>query len=49
MTNVSEFKYLGSTMQSSANHDREEKRKVEWMEKITGVICNRRVAAKLKE
>ena len=49
---VKEFQYLGSTMQESASCWREVKRRVqaEWNEwrKISGVICGRRLPARVK-
>ena len=49
---VKEFKYLGSTMQESSDCEREEKRRVQagqngW-KKVSGVICNKKLPAKVK-
>lgn len=49
---VQEFKYLGSTVQSSGDCGREVKNRVQagWnsWRKVSGVICDRRVSAKVK-
>ena len=49
---VKEFKYLRSTVQESGNCEREVKKKVQagWngWRKISGVICDRRLSARLK-
>ena len=50
---VKEFKYLGSTVQESDNCEREIKKRVQagWngWRRISGVICDRRLPAKIKE
>ena len=50
---VKEFKYLGSTVQESDNCEREVKKRVQagWngWRRISGVICDRRLPAKIKE
>ena len=52
MSRVKEFKYLGSTVQETGSYEREVKRRVqaEWNEwrKVSGVICNRRLPARVK-
>ena len=49
---VKEFKYLGSMVQESGNCEREVKRRVqaEWngWKKVSGVICDRRLPARVK-
>ena len=49
---VKEFKYLGSTVQESGSCEREVKRRVqaEWngWRKVSGIICDRRLPARLK-
>ncbi|KAJ8375265.1 hypothetical protein SKAU_G00058450 [Synaphobranchus kaupii] len=49
---VDEFKYLGSTVQSNGDCDREVKKRVQagWCgwRRVTGVICDRRVPARVK-
>ena len=49
---VDEFKYLGSTVQSNGECGREVKKRVQagWSgwRKVTGVICDRRISAKIK-
>ena len=49
---VEEFKYLGMTVQSTAGCGKEIKRRVQagWKSctKVTGVICDRKVSAKMK-
>ena len=49
---VKEFKYLGSTVQESGNCEREVKKRVQagWngWRKVSGVICNRRLPARVK-
>ena len=49
---VMEFKYLGSTVQESGSCEREIKRKVQagWngWRKVSGVICDRRLPARVK-
>ena len=49
---VDEFKYLGSTVQSNGGCEKEVKRRVQagWSgwRKVSGVICDRRVPAKVK-
>ena len=49
---VKEFKYLRSTVQESGSCEREVKKKVQagWngWRKISGVICDRRLSARLK-
>ena len=49
---VKEFKYLGSTVQESGSCEREVKKRVQagWnrWRKISGVICNRRLPARVK-
>ena len=46
---VKEFKYLASTMQKSGSCEREVKKRVqaEWR-KVSGVICNKRLPARIK-
>ena len=50
---VKEFKYLGSTMQKSGSCEREVKKRVQagWngWRKVSGVICDRRIPARVKE
>ena len=50
---VKEFKYLGSIVQGSASYEREVKRRVQarWNEwrKVSGIICDRRLPARVKE
>ena len=50
---VKEFKYLGSTVQESGGCEREVKRRVQagWngWRRVTGVICDRRLPARVKE
>ena len=52
VSKVDEFKYLGSTIQSNGECSREVKRRVQagWngWRRVTGVICDRRVSAKMK-
>ena len=49
---VKEFKYLGSTVQESGSYEREVKRRVQagWngWRKVSGVICDRRLPARVK-
>ena len=49
---VKEFKYLGSTVQESGGFKREVKKRVQtgWKKwrKVLGVICNRRLPARVK-
>ena len=49
---VEEFKYLGSTVQSNGDCDREVKRRVQagWngWRKVTGVICDKKISAEAK-
>ena len=49
---VKEFKYLGSTVQESGSCDKEVKKRMqaEWnrWRKVSGVICNRRLPARVK-
>ena len=49
---VKEFKYLGSTVQESGNCEREVKKRVQagWngWRKVSGVICDRRLPARIK-
>ncbi|KAJ8376011.1 hypothetical protein SKAU_G00065910 [Synaphobranchus kaupii] len=49
---VDEFKYLGSTVQSNGDCDREVKKRVQagWCgwRRVTGVICDRRVPVRVK-
>ena len=49
---VNEFKYLGSTVQSNGGCDREVKKRVQagWngWRRVTGVICDKRVPARVK-
>ena len=49
---IKEFKYLGSTVQESSSCEREIKKRVqaEWYEwrKVSGVICDRRLPARVK-
>ena len=49
---VKEFKYLGSTVQESGSCEREVKKRVQagWngWRKVSGVICDRRLPARLK-
>ena len=49
---IKEFKYLGSTVQESGSCEREIKRRVQarWNEwkKVSGVICDRRLSARVK-
>ena len=52
LTKITEFKYLRSTVQSNQNHGQEIKKRViaawnEWRN-VTGVICDKRVSAKVK-
>jgi len=50
---VSEFKYLGSTVQRNGECGREVKKRVQagWngWRRVTGVICDRRVSARMKK
>ena len=50
---VKEFKYLGSTVQESGGCEREVKKRVQagWngWRRVSGVICNRRLPARIKE
>ena len=50
---VKEFKYLGSTVQKSDSCEREVKKRVQagWngWRKVSGVICDRRLPARVKE
>ena len=50
---VKKFKYLGSTVQESGSYEREVKKRVQagWnrWRKVSGVICDRRLPAKVKE
>ena len=50
---VKEFKYLGSTVQESGSCEREVKKRVQagWNEwrKVSGVICDRKLPARVKE
>ena len=50
---VKEFKYLGSTVQESGSCEREVKRRVQagWngWKKVSGVICDKRLPARVKE
>ena len=49
---VKEFKYLGSTVQESGSCEREIKRvkaKCNGWRKVSGVICDRRLPARIKE
>ena len=50
---VKEFKYLGSTVQESGSCEREVKKRVQtgWngWRRVSGVICNRRLPARVKE
>ncbi|XP_051788839.1 uncharacterized protein LOC127529415 [Erpetoichthys calabaricus] len=52
LAKVNEFKYLGSTVQSNGDCGREKKKRVqaEWngWRRVTGVICDRRVSARVK-
>ena len=52
MARVDEFKYLGSTVQSNGECGREVKKRLQagWSgwRKVTGVICDSRVSAKIK-
>ena len=52
LTQVTEFKYLGSTVQSNGGSNVEVKKRIQsgWnaWQKITGVLCDRKVPAKLK-
>ena len=52
LTKVEEFKYLGSTVQSNGRCDREVKRRIQagWngWRKVTGVICDKRIPARVK-
>ena len=52
MKKVKEFKYFGTTMESNGEHSREVKKRIqaEWSSwrRVSGVICNRRVPAKVK-
>ena len=54
MANVEDFKYMGPTVQSNGECGREVKKRVgptgrmEWVEKNAGVICDRRVLARVK-
>ena len=52
MPGVKEFKYLGSTVQESDSCEREVKRRVQegWnrWRKVSGVICDRRLPARVK-
>ena len=49
---VKEFKYLGSTVQESGDFEREVKKRVQagWngWRRVSGVICNRRLPARVK-
>ena len=48
---IKEFKYLGSTVQESGSCEKKVKRSVgrmEQMEKVSGVICDRRLPARVK-
>ena len=46
---VKEFKYLGSTVQESGSCEREVKRRVlEGWRRVSGVICNKRLPARVK-
>ena len=49
---VDDFKYLGSTVQSNGECDKEVKKRIQagWngWRKVTGVLCDRRVPAKMK-
>ena len=53
MPRVKKFKYLGSAVSESGSCEREVKRRVQagWNEwkKISGVICDRRLPARVKE
>ena len=50
---VKEFQYLGSTVQESGSFEREVKKRVQagWngRRKVSGVICDRRLPARVKE
>ena len=50
---VKEFKYLGSTVQESSGCEREVKKRVQagWngWRKVSGVICDRRLPARVNE
>ena len=52
MARVKEFKYLGSTVQESGDCEREVKKRVQvgWngWRRVSGVICNRRLPARVK-
>ena len=52
LVKVHEFKYLGSTLQSDGGCEREVKRRIQagWngWRKVSGVLCDRRVAPRLK-
>ena len=53
MPRVKEFKYLGSTVQESGGCEREVKKRVQagrnrWR-RVSGVICDKRLPAKVKE
>ena len=52
VSRVKKFKYLGSTMQESASCEREVKKRVQagWKgwRKVSGVICDRRLPARVK-
>ena len=52
VTRVDEFRYLGTTIQSNGECSREVKRRVQagWngWRRVTGVICDRRIPAKMK-
>ena len=52
LAKVKEFKYLGATVQEDGNCGREVKKQVQagWngWKKVSGVICDRKVSAKLK-
>ena len=52
VTKVDEFKYLGSTVQGNGECDREVKKRIQagWngWRRVSGVICDRRISAKIK-
>ena len=52
LAKVEEFRYLGSTVQSNGQCDREVKRRIQagWngWRKVTGVICDKRIPARVK-
>ncbi|KAK3539779.1 hypothetical protein QTP70_013212 [Hemibagrus guttatus] len=49
---VQEFKYLGSTVQSNGEYEKEVKKRVQagWngWRKVSGVLCDRKISARIK-